>query len=49
MTPAEKVRTDIIAWWWVFTLLLILTASYGRQSIEWILVKLHQVFIQKGV
>jgi hypothetical protein len=48
MTPFEKIRIDVLAWWWVLALLLVLTISYGKQSIEWILVKLYQFFVQKS-
>jgi hypothetical protein len=46
MITPDKARTDIVAYWFAVMLLFIITGKYGRQAIEWILMKLYEFFIQ---
>lgn len=48
MITPDKVRTDIVAYWFAAMLLFILAGKYGRQAIEWVLMKLYEFFIQRN-
>jgi hypothetical protein len=44
----DKINSNITAYWFVMLLLFIVLGFYGRQAIEWLLMKLYDFFIQKG-
>jgi hypothetical protein len=48
MITVDKIKADILPY--VFTLVLLVTLGryYGRQAIEWILMKLYEFFIAKS-
>jgi hypothetical protein len=51
MITPDKVRTDIVAYWFAAMLLFILAGRYGRygrQAVEWVLMKLYEFFIQRN-
>jgi hypothetical protein len=48
MITPDKVRTDIAAYGFAAMLLFILFGRYGRQAIEWTLMKLYEFFIQRN-
>lgn len=47
MLTADKINTDITAYWFVAVVLFIVLGLYGRPAIEWVLMKLYEFFIQK--
>jgi hypothetical protein len=45
MITPDKVRTDIAAYWFSTIQLFIVPGRYGKQAIEWVLMKLYEFFI----
>jgi hypothetical protein len=48
MITADKMRSDIVAYCFAAVLLFVLVGRYGKQSIKWVLMKLHEFFIQRN-
>jgi hypothetical protein len=48
MISPDKVRIDITAYWFAAILLFMLFGRYGRQAIEWVLMKFYEFFIQRN-
>jgi hypothetical protein len=48
MIMPDKVRTDIMAYWFAIMLVFVFLGRYGRKLIEWVLMKLHEFFIQRN-
>ncbi len=48
MTIPEKYQVEILMYWFAIALVCILTGRYGKQAIEWVLMKLYEFFIQKS-
>lgn len=46
MPIANKIRPLIAAYWFAFLLLFIILGLYGREVIEWVLLKLYEIFVQ---
>jgi uncharacterized membrane protein len=47
MLLTQKDQTEIYAYWFAAFILIVLLGSYGRQAIEWVLMKLYEFFIQR--
>jgi hypothetical protein len=48
MITADKMKPDITTYWFVLVLLFVIVGIYGRQALEWALMKLYEFFIQRG-
>lgn len=48
MITADKIKPDMTAYWFALMLILVILVLFGRQPIEWILMKLYQFFVQKN-
>ena len=48
MIAADKIGSDMTAYWIVGVLVLIVFGRYGRRAIEWILMTLYEFFVQKN-
>jgi hypothetical protein len=48
MITPDKVRTDIAAYWFAAMLLFIVLGRYGKQTIECVLMKFYEFFIQRN-
>jgi hypothetical protein len=48
MTIPEKYQTELLMYWFTVILVFIILGRYGKQAIEWVLMKLYEFFIQKG-
>ena len=48
MTGADKISPDIIAYWFAVVLVFAVIGMYGRQAMEWLLMKLYEFFIQRN-
>jgi hypothetical protein len=48
MITADKIGPDILHYGIAVVLLFIILGMYGRQTIEWILMKLYELFIKRN-
>lgn len=48
MTTADKIKPDILPYWFALMLAFVILGRYGRQAMEWILMKLYEFFIQRN-
>jgi len=46
MTPIERAPSVIFVYWAALLVVFTLAGMYGRQVVEWLLVKLHEFFIE---
>ena len=46
MMTADKIKPDITVYWFALMLIFVILGLYGRQAMEWILMKLYELFIQ---
>lgn len=44
----NKSKPLITVYWFAFLLLFIILGMYGREAIEWVLIKLYEIFIEKN-
>ncbi len=47
MQITNNIKPPVTAYWFAFLLLFIFLGFYGKELIEWILIKLYEIFIQK--
>ncbi len=47
MITTEKLNAALMAYWFTAMLVILVLGRYGRQAVEWVLVKLYEVFIQR--
>ncbi len=47
MLLLQKNETEIYAYWFAAFIIIAALGSYGRQVIEWVLLKLYEFFIQR--
>ena len=47
MMTADKIKPDKTAYWFALLVVLVILGLYGRQAMEWILMKLYEFFIQR--
>lgn len=48
MITADKIKPDITTYWFMLVLLFVIFGIYGRQALEWVLMKLYGFFIERG-
>jgi len=48
MVPENKIYADVTAVLLALVLLIVIAAMYGKQAVEWILVHLFGLFIDKS-
>lgn len=48
MITSEIVQSEILAYWFTVLFVFIILGRYGRQAMEWILMKLFELFIQRN-
>jgi len=48
MITADKMKPDISTYWFMLVLLFVIFGIYGRQALEWVLMKLYGFFIERG-
>ena len=46
MMTADKIKPDITAYWFALMLVFVILGLFGRESMDWILMKLYELFIQ---
>lgn len=46
MATTNKIELRVIAYWFAFLLLFVVLGQYGRDVIEWVLIKLYEILIQ---
>ena len=46
MTTIEKTPADVIFYWAALLIVFALVGRYGRQAMEWFIMKLYEFFIQ---
>ncbi len=47
MITAHKIKPRITAYWFALVLALVILGLYGWQAMQWILMKLYELFIQR--
>ncbi len=47
MIVTQRPQSEIYSYLFAAIILLAMLKGYGRQAIEWILIKLHEFFIQR--
>ena len=47
MITAEKTQSRILTYWLAVLFVFILLGGYGREAIEWLLMKLYEFFVQR--
>lgn len=45
MLSTEKVKPQVLAYWFVLMLVFIIPGRYGTEAIEWVITKLYDFFI----
>ncbi len=45
MTTTDKIKQEIIAYWFSVSLILLLVGRYGFQFLKWLLTALYEFFI----
>lgn len=45
MLNTQKIQSETLAYWVLVLLVVLLAGRYGRQAIEWLLLKLYDFFI----
>jgi hypothetical protein len=48
MIAAEKTQPEMLTYIFAAIVLITLLGGYGRQAIEWVLMKLYEFFIQRN-
>jgi len=48
MLNTERIQAETLAYLFAAISLIIVLGSYGRQAIEWLLIKLYELFIQRN-
>ncbi len=48
MIAADKIKPGIPLYWLIVVLVFTTIGLYGKQSLEWILMKLYEFFIQRN-
>ncbi|MBL0146239.1 MAG: hypothetical protein IPP48_11160 [Chitinophagaceae bacterium] len=46
MLVIEKIQPPLMVYWFAVVVIFILLGKYGRQAIEWVLMRLYDFFIQ---
>jgi hypothetical protein len=49
MITESKIQSEILAYVLAVVFVFTLTGKYGKQAIEWLLMKLYEIFIQKNL
>lgn len=47
MTTADNIPNETFAFWTVLLIAILLISNYGKQIINWVLLKLYDLFIGK--
>jgi hypothetical protein len=48
MITADKIRPDVTSYWFALFLVFAILGRFGRQAMEWVLMKLYEFFIQRN-
>jgi len=48
MINTQKIQAETLAYFFAAISLFIILGRYGRQAIEWMLIKLYELFIQRN-
>lgn len=48
MIYPQKIQSEIVAYFLTVVLVFAIMGRYGKQAIEWILMKLYEFFIQRN-
>ena len=48
MITTQKIQAETLAYFFAAIVLFLVLGRYGRQAIEWMLLKLYELFIQKN-